>query len=294
MLLAPFRVEMLTASHAAPLAQLATHYGEPWAHDLITAWSGGDRSRPSPWNQNQDRRAWIESLPALCEGLSAVPGAGTSTARHLMAISWTWLRDSVSQYLRLTSPSHRDRVLGELGPAIAALLASTAVTEAADLRDEVVKFLRQDDDNLVACLMPALRAATALSPDTRRAPGLDIVAEHCAKLLEARLARPQRADGDWSVKLPDGCTCDLCGTLGEFLGDPVRRSFEWPLAEQRRRHVHSRIDAAELPVRHQTRRTGRPYTLVLAKTEELFEREREARRQAQADLTWLNRSTARR
>jgi hypothetical protein len=40
-------------------------------------------------------------------------------------------------------------------------------------------------------------------------------------------------------------------------------------------------------VRHQTRRQGRPYTLVLAKTDELFSREKDRRRKAAADLAWL-------
>jgi hypothetical protein len=76
--------------------------------------------------------------------------------------------------------------------------------------------------------------------------------------------------------------------LGDFLRDPARRSFEWPLREDGRRHVHGRIDAAELPVTHQTRRSGRPYTLVLTKTEALFERERQARRRDEDDLAWLD------
>ncbi|MEU9171156.1 hypothetical protein AB0D34_25690 [Streptomyces sp. NPDC048420] len=51
------------------------------------------------------------------------------------------------------------------------------------------------------------------------------------------------------------------------------------------RHVHTRIDSAGLLVLHQTRRHGRPYTLVLTKTEQLFTQT--ARRKAEADLTWL-------
>lgn len=39
---------------------------------------------------------------------------------------------------------------------------------------------------------------------------------------------------------------------------------------------------------HVTRRVGRPFTLVLTKTKDLFERETDARRRAEADLTWLN------
>lgn len=100
------------------------------------------------------------------------------------------------------------------------------------------------------------------------------------------LALPQRADGDWSIELPAGCTCELCSLLRKFLAGPDR-VFEWPLAEQRRRHVHERIDRAELPVTHVTRRQGRPYTLVLTKTDALFTGERDARATATADLKWL-------
>ncbi|MFD0329115.1 hypothetical protein ACFQZC_15315 [Streptacidiphilus monticola] len=38
---------------------------------------------------------------------------------------------------------------------------------------------------------------------------------------------------------------------------------------------------------HETRRQGRPYTLVLTKTQELFIRERQNRDRATADRAWL-------
>jgi hypothetical protein len=55
-----------------------------------------------------------------------------------------------------------------------------------------------------------------------------------ATRLHSRLDRPFRAHGDWSIELPaDGCACELCGVLYEFLADPSRRALEWPLAEDR-------------------------------------------------------------
>lgn len=36
-----------------------------------------------------------------------------------------------------------------------------------------------------------------------------------------------------------------------------------------------------------TKRSGRPYTLVLTKTQMLFEREQQARARDEADLAWL-------
>jgi hypothetical protein len=135
----------------------------------------------------------------------------------------------------------------------------------------------------------ALRAAAELSRDGARGDaGFGNLAADCAARLRARLARPQRAEGDWSIELPAGsCTCGLCGTLRVFLEDKNQRTFEWPLAKERRQHVHSRIDAAELTVTHVTRRQGRPYTLVLTKTDALFAREREARTRDETDLEWL-------
>ena len=98
----------------------------------------------------------------------------------------------------------------------------------------------------------------------------------------------RNAPGGWSVELPAGtCACELCGTLRAFLGDKIRRTVEWPLAKDRRQHVRSRIDAAELPVTYVARRQGRPFTLVLKKADTLFTREQEARTRDETDLEWL-------
>jgi hypothetical protein len=106
-------------------------------------------------------------------------------------------------------------------------------------------------------------------------------------MLSARLARAPREPDDWSLALPTGCGCELCRKLATFLADPRQRRLEWPLAKERRRHVHGRIDAHELPVRHTTRRSGSPHVLVLEKSAALSEREAAERRGWQADLDWL-------
>ncbi|MFC4015729.1 hypothetical protein ACFOY2_51555 [Nonomuraea purpurea] len=143
------------------------------------------------------------------------------------------------------------------------------------------KLARTAGERAHVLAMATLRAAGA------RQAGFDELAIDCAERIRASLAQPQRAPGDWSIELPIGCACELCDVLGTFLRHPERRALDWPLAKDRRRHVHARIDDAELPVRHETRRQGRPYTLVLTKTETLFERERLARERHESDLAWL-------
>ena len=175
------------------------------------------------------------------------------------------------------------------------MLTAAAVIEAAGTRDAACGYVRKQEDAVAALEISALRAAK-LPRDSAKRPrdgmrggtGFGDLAVDCAARLRVRLAHPQRAPGDWSIELPaGGCTCELCDTLRAFLSDKSRRTFEWPLAQQRRQHVHSRIDTAELPVSHLTRRQGRPYTLVLSKTDALFAWEREARIRDESDVQWL-------
>ena len=74
---------------------------------------------------------------------------------------------------------------------------------------------------------------------------------------------------------------------GDVSGFPAGAYLRLAAGDRRAADVHTRIDSAGLPVRHQTRRKGRPYTLVLTKTGELFAREKDARQQAVSDLAWL-------
>ena len=116
---------------------------------------------------------------------------------------------------------------------------------------------------------------------------LDSLKRHCVNLLRAKIELPARAENDWSIVLPDGCRCKLCSTLASFLADSSKARFEWPLAKDGRRHIHGRLEADELPVQHETRRSGRPFTLVLRKTKELFSRDARERRSWKSDLDWL-------
>ncbi|MFF3159745.1 hypothetical protein [Streptomyces sp. NPDC057910] len=94
---------------------------------------------------------------------------------------------------------------------------------------------------------------------------------------------------DWSLTWAGTCRsgCDLCPDLDAFLADRTRRVMEWRLAQAGRSHIHGRIDLADLPVSHTTRRQGRPLTLVLTKTSAVFTREQAARTRAEADMAWL-------
>jgi hypothetical protein len=289
MLLRPFRVELLAEEHAEALASAAGDYGSQWTASLLRGWFGD--GQPAWSFSEPGRNQWIASrLPALTRALDMAGDEAAAAARLLLDLSWTWLGERIRGSVVVPSPSRRDQLTAALGEPLSAVLASAASLSAAPVLDAVCAHVAQQPDPVTVLELATLRAAASswAEPASGTAGGtvLADLAADCAARLRAHLALPPREEGDWSIELPAGCTCELCSSLRKFLSGPSR-VYEWPLAEQRRRHVHERIDRAELPVTHVTRRKGRPYTLVLTKTDALFTGERNTRATATADLEWL-------
>ena len=283
MLLSPFTIESVGGQHAEALADVRRSYGDPGLDDLLSQWFGDPRHTSWP-GSGLSRQQWLLTLPGLCNDLCAVGLPGAAMARDLVRTAWP----SLLTLMEAGAPSWTSggrRRLEERGPALAALLRAGESLEMVRLLDGVVTFCRERGDEVAPCVLAALREAST-RPTAPDGVFARLAADQAARLT-ARLAEPARSADDWSLTLPAGCGCRHCETLGSFLADHTRRTLDWPLAKDGRSHVHRRIEGAELPVTHQTRRTGSPYTLVLTKTPELFEREARSRARDQADLQWL-------
>lgn len=287
-LLEPFRVEDLRAENAPSWAALTRRYGAAWIGSVVARWN--ERSLRN-FRQESDSMAWIAAFPSFCEALLAADEpASAGAARPLWSLSWDRLKERV-EAVRNSSPRlFREGKKAELGPPILGILESAATLGEWDLSAEAVRHLsaRVDEPFLSVMEYTLRQAAESLDEETREAIGLDVLEARTIEEFERLLAEPAREPDDWSIALPAGCDCELCGTLAEFLADADFQQLEWPIAEAKRQHVHRRIDAHALPVRHKTRRSGRPYTLVLTKTRDLFAFEASQRQRWQAALDWLS------
>jgi hypothetical protein len=90
--------------------------------------------------------------------------------------------------------------------------------------------------------------------------------------LESRASHPPQEPTDWRRESDTGCSCADCKELSRFLRDPSMKTLRLPLAKDRRQHLHAIIDGKNLDTTHVTERSGRPFTLVCAKTQASFER----------------------
>ena len=219
---------------------------------------------------------------------SGVDG-GSDLADWIEGMQWTHVRDRCTDVIHATAPSKLAAALAPMNEYILGVLEAAAHTKNAALLGEVHAYLRSQDTGFpVLSLVSLLQDADgAQEPAALQTMMLAELYSHCVRRLEETLAQPPRARDDWSISFAPTCKCDLCAELQRFLVRPDQVKKEWPLAEDRRAHIHRAIDERELPVRHQTTRSGRPYRLVLEKQDVLFATEQRTRKSWEVGRTWL-------
>lgn len=275
MLLSPFTIEHVTPAEGALLPTLTERYAAPWVLDLVTVWFA-NRRRPSAGDE------WYLGVPELCAAAGEYPEVG----RAILRGAWGRLKPLLSAHGQVAPTSWtRAKLLELIGPLAAVLRAATEQRHEATRAD--IQALLMSVEDFLPVVIGVLDAAQCWPAEVRSAAGGELAA-YARGRLQHRLDQPEREPGDWSVRFNPRCDCQQCQELSAFLADPASQSHEWRLAEQLRDHITSTVTQAELPVAHETLRLGRPYTLVLRKTDALFSREAAIRRAAAKDLARLD------
>ena len=304
-LLAPFRLVDVAPDAAPHVAGLLERYGIDGCRAVLQPWMTDTRFNES----TDDMLGWLTTtLRILCRALCRGEAQGEAQreargvarrepategevlAGELLENRWTWLYRHIAVLCRQTNPEHTATALSGLGEPLLAILESCDIARQSALRDKLLALLTDRADTIP--LQLPLAVLKAAGPHAAwRDQGLEPVRQHLVRKLTALLARPARADDDWSIRTPlRGSIPDsgmLSETLLRFLRAPDQVRLDWPLNEQRRRQIHDVIDSHGLPVRHTTRRAGSPYTLMLEKTRALFERDAAERRFWADELAWL-------
>jgi hypothetical protein len=278
-LLSPLGPHLLRPRTTPAFVALVERHGLSWSQRVFSAWAEKARYNVPPW---------LSFLPRLCEALWAGGEHGKALAAWLLTREVASFKQSHADALRLPEAVREEsanRYLGDLS----ALLETAAVIQAPALRDDLIAFLTAPETALPLMTAGALlqRCRDARTPAAVRALGLQALYRHVVGSLERALEAKPRSSDDWSIEPPPGCSCELCKQLSAFLRDRGRIQHAWPLAKERRRHIHEVIDRHRLPVTHTTVRRGRPQTLVLTKQKALFEREAALRARQKTLLSWL-------
>ncbi len=280
-LVEPLAIEQVEPKSASRWVDLLARYGPTWCTHVVDRWA----SRDERYDDTELRSKWLGTLPALAAPLCARGGdEGVALVRGIAGIQWKWLNARLDDWTKPPVSSYSRKSIEEASRPIVALLAAAAIAGDRDLQSTIVERLTSERDYPLAGAIAVLRAGI---PHGAAMLGLGSLHANWMRALTVLLASPPRAPGDWSITTKLGCRCELCVKLGQFLRAADQQQFEWPLAKERRAHVHGKISSHELPVTHVTRRVGSPFTLVLTKTRSLFTRDAAERATWARDLAWL-------
>ncbi|WP_437649321.1 2OG-Fe(II) oxygenase [Sorangium sp. So ce362] len=278
-LLSPLGPHWLGPRTTPAFVALVQRYGLEASQRVFSAWAEDARYDTPPWRS---------FLPRLCEALWAGGEHGKALAAWVLSREVASFKQSYTGALRLPGALREEGVERHLDDTLA-LLETAAVIQAPSIRDDLIASLTAPETALPVMMAGALlrRCREGRTPAAVRALGLQALYRRVVGSLERILAAKSRSSDDWSIEPPSGCTCDLCKGLSVFLRDRGRIEHAWPLAKERRRHIHDVIELHRLPLTHTTIRSGRPQTLVLTKQKALFERDAELRARQKALLAWL-------
>jgi hypothetical protein len=280
----PIKIEQVTPKLASRWVDLLARYGLAWCTQVFGRWTARDERYGDP----KSRLSWLVTLPALAAPLCARSSdEGVELVRGITRAQWTWLDTRIDGWIKPPLSSYSIKSIEEASRPIVGLLAAAAIAGDRDLQSTIVERLTTERGYPVAGALAVLRAG---APHGAAMLGLDPLRASWTRALTALVATPPRAPGDWSITTKLGCKCELCARLGQFLCAANQQQFDWPLAKDRRAHVHGTITSYEIPVTHVTRRVGSPYTLVLTKTRALFTRDVAERATWARDLAWLRES----
>lgn len=258
-----FNLEFIAGKNLTKIISLLASYGEDWFIKLLNDLSEKEHRNPKKINDLKKlvkeldveyKRTSIWLLSYQCERIVNMDKVRKKTSR----------RDFLAY-----EPGHMKSV-SEL------LLASVLHVEiASDLIDHIAR--NQEIYSAVSTAQLCLELREAGFPLKHRKTLEATTIERLTQIIAAK-----RPANDWTVTTMPSCNCHDCKYLKEFLASSKLKTYSWPLAKNRRQHIHTVLEESALPVTHVTLRQGSPQKLVLTKTDKLIKMEQAEKNAAKA------------
>lgn len=247
-LLSTLRPSQLSAPDAPLLRRLEQRHGTPWMLALLKAWADRyPRARPA-------------ELPAFTQA-----GVSAGLSPTLLDAWFDAHRTALTQ---------REHELTQLSPVQRHLQA--LVTHVLALASRIQPR---------TALVPVVLAVGELAAHWPVALPLR---QQVRQALEDELAEPERQADDHRLRGIDwACTCADCRQVIAWAQSPSGEVLRWPAVEAQRRHVEEALKRTGAPLAMETLRQGRPYSLVVRKTGNRWQEDRQQRERMAAALQAL-------
>ncbi|CAM6001081.1 unnamed protein product [Sphagnum balticum] len=273
-LLSPMGIRSINTP-ASELLPLAQSYGEPWFLKQMQAWKNSQQDYHLVEVENLIQ--FVESFGKLFREIaiwiweyqfSLVVSLDKESAKHCSS-------KAIKQEL--------DKRMGRMW----SLLCSAQMMDDTRLSNRAVDHILSHPILYHAVGLSALvRQSMKNQKQSPASWGVDrLLADTKARLMKQ--ASIHRKSDDWSIGENIPCDCGDCQSLKVFLSASKQQKIVWPLAKDRRQHIHRIIDSMGISVSHTTQHTGSPHKLVLTKSPDLFKISLENAKSASEQLRLL-------
>lgn len=272
----------LTVSSIPYLISLEIIYGAKWCIDVLKHWHTD--------HSYQERVIAIEALDKLVSRLSiAKSGPHSELTNWMMNHQWQVIQKSDKIQLDAFQRAELSEQAVQRFKVIKELIKTTQTALNQSIHNELIHYLLAHKS-----LYPSIGLVNFLLSFKLVYQQKELVhwfyqdaLQQLYELLYSELQKGTRQPGDWSIMDSNHCACNDCQALNLFLQAKNTQEKIWPLNGNRRMHIHRIIDEMKLPVTHQTKRSGRPYQLVLKKTNQLFSQDKERFKQITKSVNQL-------
>jgi hypothetical protein len=211
---------------------------------------------------------WREALRQIAEAaVSQLDEVGKKQAEN------EWMDWRISQKARAVDAALVAKLLDVLGDLDASASRATTAKKFTS-RPEVF--------DPVTILVPAMAAVREPNDEA-----MVCLWEHSAEFLLLRSGEPPTAPKDWRQDVKLSCSCPDCRELLTFALDPAEQTHRFRVRQDRRQHLHQKIEHHGLDMTHVTDRKGSPQTLVCTKDRRSYQRRCEQYRKDVAALAAL-------
>lgn len=263
------------------LVRLQAVHGVDWLRAELPGWA--IKELDWQWKLPRDGEAgapdWPEPIDQCLQCLAS-EGLDPGLIRDWQSLLFRRFEHSEAQW-RGRSPSERDRQRAARVRWIHRMLRALAVGDPGDPDAPIAKALRVILVN-PRYRLPEQATLLAAAPESCAALRAEL-AGSVLTALDTALAEPPLSPDDHGLRRIEWtCRCGDCKPVIAWAESVTAAPLNLPLAEERRRHICEALSQAGVPIRTETLRQGRPYTLRCLKDFDAATRDAEWRRSLEA------------
>jgi hypothetical protein len=261
-LLTPFKITVITKGILEDFKQLEKIYGAIWCVDLLKYWAS--QKQGHYYSQHE----WLDHIASL-----AIETARLHIHESIICFLLSYQLNCFLTFdrneIKSTPYGKKQSLPKRKRQAISLLQACLVVPGSIDIMQQCVSHLLSKNE-----LYSVLDIADIyFSFETVSAHFQSIfktIHRYLSKYIDEALSVGLRDHSDWSITIPNGCSCEHCKIMKAFVRNQNEHEKIWPLSEQYRDHVSSVISNLALPIDISVVKKGSPYRLIIRKTERLY------------------------